>query len=128
MKNSILLLLSIAFLAACSLNPANKTNFSIKGNISDNYSGYAHLFKRERGEWIMLDSVIAENGSFIFKGVIELPELYYITDSSKNNHTPVFVEQAAMDFSASSTRTETPDLCIVSMVWQPEEGKSNLRS
>ncbi|MCD4737270.1 MAG: AhpC/TSA family protein [Bacteroidales bacterium] len=101
MKNSILFLLACFFFASCSVNQDDKTNYTINGTIDGNYSNYIYLFQRGSGEWIVLDSVLADTGSFVYKGTIELPELLYISDFSKKNHMPVFIEQGEMVFSTT---------------------------
>jgi peroxiredoxin len=83
-------LIGIAF-ASC-MNTANK--FKITGNIEDISKGWVMLAKAVNGELINIDSVQVESGKFVFSGVIETPEIYYLVFPGGEGRIQVFTEPA----------------------------------
>ena len=78
MKKLFILLFASTILFSCSNEPKDPTNYSINGTITGDFTGKVFLYKREAGDWVSLDSAIAEQGVFTFKGTIDYPEVYYI--------------------------------------------------
>ncbi|MBM3435471.1 MAG: AhpC/TSA family protein [Bacteroidetes bacterium] len=98
MKNIISMLVLGIMLGACS---GHKNTFTINGKLTGEYSGKVYLYKRESGARIKLDSAVVANGSFVFNGKIEFPELYYISLEDNNVSASFFAEPAEISFSAS---------------------------
>jgi peroxiredoxin len=101
MKNTLLFILAILFLAACDQKSVVKNEFSILGTLTGDYSGKAFLLKRESGEWKKLDSVATENGKFQFNGNITLPEMYYVRLENDNGTLSFFAEPSEINISAT---------------------------
>lgn len=101
MKNTVYFIIFLIFFISCSELSNEKNNFTITGKLTGDYSGKIHLFKREAGAWIQLDSTVVTNSSFILKGKIDLPELYYLSPGDKDIYATFFVEAAEIEVSAS---------------------------
>ncbi|MBN1337682.1 MAG: AhpC/TSA family protein [Bacteroidales bacterium] len=96
-------MLALLFLAGCSGENGDDSNFRINGNIAGGYEGKAYLLKRESGEWIRLDSAETIQGNFMLKGFLELPEAYYIGDNSGKGYALLFVEPGEIIFKTEAT-------------------------
>lgn len=92
MKNLITLLICGIILASCSESPVATHNFTINGTFENDFDGMAYLSKRENGEFNKLDSIQVQNKTFLFKGEIDLPEVYYLNFAGKKGYLPVFTE------------------------------------
>lgn len=87
-------LLVAAALISCSNLSSEQYNFTVNVNLEGDYSGKAYLFKRVADESVKVDSAMVENGTFQFKGKIDLPEVYYMQLEEGNKWASFFVEQA----------------------------------
>lgn len=110
MKNALIILVLAATLFSCSNQPTESYNFSINGIIEGDYSGKVFLYKRESGEWIKLDSSLVEENAFVFKGNIDLPEVYYISIEGDNKFSPLFTEQSDISFKSSISDFGNPEI------------------
>jgi len=110
MKNLINIILIVGLLASCTNQPIKNHNFTINGTVNSDYSGQALLYKRESAEWINLDSTVVKDGSFVFKGNIDLPEIYYINIGTENNFAPLFVEKSEIIFTANIDDFRNPKI------------------
>ncbi|MCD4665377.1 MAG: AhpC/TSA family protein [Bacteroidales bacterium] len=110
MKNLINLILIVGLLASCTNQSNENHNFTINGKINGDYSGLAFLFKRVSGEWIKLDSTVVKDGSFAFKGNINLPEVYYINLEGENQFASFFIEDSEISFEANLDDFRNPQI------------------
>ncbi len=78
MKKTLIFALAAAALCAC----APKNAYVIEGSIAG-LEGTVYLYKGNDA----VDSAAVKNGAFRFEGVVEQPDLYYITDSHRNTQT-----------------------------------------
>jgi len=101
MKNTVYFIIFFFLFISCSELTKDKNEYTITGKITGDYTGKIHLFKREAGTWIQLDSTNVANGSFILKGKIELPELYYLSLEDRDVYTTFFAEPSEIDFNAA---------------------------
>ncbi|HLO90682.1 MAG TPA: TlpA disulfide reductase family protein [Lentimicrobium sp.] len=76
MRNIILILSLVITISACNSRKSNE--FIINGNIEGKFTGNVYLQKNADGQFQILDTAKVENGKFVFKGVIESPDIYYI--------------------------------------------------
>lgn len=81
MKKLILLIFAVSFLFAC--NSGKK--YSVKGTIEGLTDGMAYLQIYGDNGFESIDSVIITNGSFVFEGSKESPEVSYISFKGMNN-------------------------------------------
>jgi len=109
MKKVLGLIIIVSIFLSCN-NLNNGHNFSINGTIEGEYDGQASLFKRESGEWILLDTTQVEAGSFIFQGKVDQPEFYYISLEDEDDFTGIFVEQADIVFKANIDDFSNPQI------------------
>jgi len=93
MRN-ILLLITFSALVITSCGPKNE--YRITGTLTGKDSVQLFLMKRDAGTWVSLDSAMVSDGSFAFSGLIDSPEMYYLSDASREIFIPVFVEQSPM--------------------------------
>lgn len=70
----ILIISFLLIVAACS----NKPEYQIKGTIKSDFNGLVYLKKFEDRSYIIIDSCTVTNGTFKFKGTVELPDMYSI--------------------------------------------------
>ncbi len=109
MRKVLGLLIIVSIVLSCN-NLNDGHNFSINGTIEGEYNGQASLYKRESGEWILLDSVAVEAGSFIFQGKVDQPEFYYISLEDEDDFTGIFVEQADITFESNIDDFSNPEI------------------
>ncbi|RLD60866.1 MAG: hypothetical protein DRI95_14940 [Bacteroidetes bacterium] len=110
MKNLFLLLIAAIILSSCSNEPKETTNYSINGNITGDFTGNVILYKREAGNWVSLDSTVAEQGSFVFKGKIEFPEIYYINLEGVSQYISIFVDKGEISLIADIKDIKNPKI------------------
>lgn len=83
--------LFLVFFAACSTQ--KKDGYKISGEIMGKTPALAYLKTADEGKEVIIDSSDFKNGKFTFEGVVELPEMYYITIGN-NKTNRFFVENA----------------------------------
>jgi peroxiredoxin len=94
MKNTIILLIAVAFLMSCN---SRKDQFTIKGHVAGTDTGMVYLQKFDTGQWLTVDSIRLEKGSFNFTGKVDLPEMWHIALQEKEIYVPLFVENGAIE-------------------------------
>ncbi|WP_157482859.1 DUF4369 domain-containing protein, partial [Geofilum rubicundum] len=82
MKKLFLGLALMGFLAACSTD-----TYKVSGNFEDITTGTVYLKKIEAQGVTELDTATIEDGSFVFEGSVEHPELHLIF--FEENRTPI---------------------------------------
>ena len=102
--------MAVVVLFSCSGPGTKDYNFAINGTIEGDYSGKAFLYKREAGEWIVLDSTQVENNAFRFEGTIGLPEVQYISIEGQNRFASLFAEQSEITFTATMEDFTNPEI------------------
>lgn len=93
-KNLIIIIVATALLASCTKAPKNE--FNISGTLDTVFNGFAYLQRRAEGPLITIDSAQITGGKFSFKGVVDYPEVYYVTIPATKSSVPFFVEPAAV--------------------------------
>jgi peroxiredoxin len=90
-KNILAILLAVILLASCSTKIQNE--FVITGSVDTALSTKMYLQKRADGPLITIDSTqTSATGEFEIKGVINYPEVYYLTIPATKSSVPFFVE------------------------------------
>ena len=90
-KNILAILLAVILLASCSTKVQNE--FVITGTVDTALSTKMYLQKRADGPLITIDSTqISSTGEFVIKGVVNYPEVYYLTIPATKSSVPFFVE------------------------------------
>ena len=110
MKNLFIIIIAGIILSSCSNEPKDTTNYSINGIITGDFNGQVFLSKREAGNWVSLDSTIAQQGAFEFKGNIDLPELYYINLEGVSRFIAIFVDKSEIKLVADVKDIEHPEI------------------
>ncbi len=90
MKNVILIALLFGFFA-CAKSPSYQVNVKLASA-----EGTAYLSQRVKGEWVMLDSAVIENGECQFKGVAKNPDVWYLSVSKRKDKLPFFIENSVI--------------------------------
>lgn len=90
MKN-VLLIAFLFGLFSCSQTPS----YTLRVKL-DSAEGKAYLSQRIKGDWIKQDSAVIENGACQFKGVVQNPEIYYLSVSTKKEKLPFFLENSVI--------------------------------
>ncbi len=101
--NKIIWLLSLPFLClfGCSPNESatsqgpEMSGFQISGNIENADSVLVKLQKRIDGEWLVEDSTIVVDKTFVLKGQLALAEMFYVSVDEGRSYIRVFVEPDA---------------------------------
>lgn len=89
--------LSITFLALIVLASCTKkvkNEFVINGTLDTVFNGTVYLQKRVDAPLVTIDSARFSEGKFSFKGVIDYPEVYYLTIPATKSSVPFFIESA----------------------------------
>jgi len=131
-KKFVGLIILLGIIISCQNKPEQDYSFSIHGNIEGDYLETVFLYKREAGEWIKLDSTTVENNTFVFKGNISLPEMYYLSIKGDNNFAEIFVEQASINFNANIDDFRNPEISgsashLEFVVYQQKSGEFDER-
>lgn len=110
-KTSLFIALFISLMAVQSCDsPKEATNFTINGSIKGNVDGKMVYLKNSEDRKI-IDSVVAKDGKFTFKGQMDYPQLYNITIAKNDTPArrgypiyqpiiPVFVENSNIQITA----------------------------
>jgi peroxiredoxin len=94
-KNLSILFAAAVILASCTTKVKNE--FVITGTVDTVISTKIYLQKRADGPLITLDStLISGTGEFKFKGVVDYPEVYYLTMPATKSSVPFFIEPSEM--------------------------------
>lgn len=110
MKKLLVALLAIVVLASCGNQKTNDSKYTITGSIDSTFSNNIYLLKREKGNWVNLDTSVAINGIFEFNGSIEMPEVYYIQPEGTNQFASLFVESGKITFKAEIKDFRNPEI------------------
>ncbi len=100
MKKSMLLILVLALLSACTTR--EKEGYTIEGSIGGLPDAMVLLQIRQAGSWVTLDSVQASKGNFILKGSVDMPTFMYLRFKGVSGSVPVFVENASISVVGSA--------------------------
>jgi peroxiredoxin len=93
----ILLASTAIFMTSCM---DSGTNYTATFNITGADDGWVILQQRKDGEFAKMDSAELKKGKAVVKGIIELPEFYYVSIKGVNGYIPVFLEQGEITVSA----------------------------
>lgn len=84
-------MLSFAIVMGCTSRTINP-GFKIIGNIEGLKDGKVYLYKYVKDEWMPVDTVKSVQGSFMFMGRVEIPEMYRIEINDTLPNMAIFVE------------------------------------
>ncbi len=85
-----ILIIAALFLASCSTKVQNE--FVITGDLDTTIDAKLFLQKRMDGPLMTIDSTQITGGQFKLKGVIDYPEVYYLTVPATKSSVPFFIE------------------------------------
>jgi peroxiredoxin len=89
-KRYLVFFLALAILTSCE-KPV-KNAFTVSGTVDTSFNGMIYLQKRVDAPLVTLDSARFTDGKFTFKGVIDYPEVYYLTIPAVKASVPFFIE------------------------------------
>jgi peroxiredoxin/ribosomal protein S24E len=92
MKNLWLIFALPLIMAACTQETKKEKPFTLNGEIAAYESEWVHLLKREQGQFITMDSTMAEEGRFVFNGKLEFPMLAYLKLEGVQRNVSFFLE------------------------------------
>ncbi|HEY9114413.1 MAG TPA: TlpA disulfide reductase family protein [Bacteroidales bacterium] len=92
-----LLAFTAIYMTACM---GDKTNYTATFNITGADDGWVILQQRKEGEFVKIDSAELKQGKAVVKGMLELPEFYYVSIEGTNGYIPMFVEQGEITVTA----------------------------
>lgn len=92
MKKQWFLFLIPVIMMACNTPQPKQPIFTLKGEIDKEISGKIYLLKREKGQFITLDSATIEDGSFNFNGKIDFPQFTYLQPEGHSEYIGFFLE------------------------------------
>jgi len=107
MKRILIPVIAILIISACE---TKQEGFIVNGSISGYPEGTALLKQRINSEFVTLDSTSIKNGKFEFKGLLELPEMCYITISDTLPYMRIFLENSAITIQADVDSLRTPTI------------------
>ncbi len=83
---------SVLLAISCTTEP----RYTITGTLEGDADGKILLEKREDGEWIIKDSADLVDGSFILNGMVEFPEMWYLSMEGKRGKLGLFLENSEL--------------------------------
>jgi thiol-disulfide isomerase/thioredoxin len=89
-KNLFITLLAVVMMASCTQTPKNQ--FIITGTIDSVFNGTVYLQRRVEAPLKTIDSAQISGGKFSFKGIVNYPEVYYLTIPATKSSVPFFIE------------------------------------
>lgn len=110
MKNILAVIIISGILFSCTSTPKKDYNFSINGTIDGDYTGQTYLYKREAGEWKLLDSTLIQDKTFRFEGNIDFPEFYYLSIENEQNYASIFIEQSDITIKINVEDFSNPEI------------------
>jgi peroxiredoxin len=93
-KNLSIILLVVIMMASCTKKVKNE--FVISGTLDTIFNGIVYLQKRVDAPLITIDSARFSDGKFSIKGVVDYPQVYYLTIPVTKSSVPFFVEPAGI--------------------------------
>ena len=99
MKKIYLFIIIGLTLISCK-DKTTRQGYHIKGNIRSSEDVMVFLQKNQDKETITVDSVIAENGEFSFKGKVEFPSVYFLKFGEKEEKIKFFLENSKIQINA----------------------------
>jgi len=81
---------SVLLAISCTTEP----HYTVTGTLEGDAEGKIYLEKRETGEWIMKDSADLVEGSFTLTGMVEFPEMWYLSMEGKRGKLGFFLENS----------------------------------
>lgn len=100
MKRFSIIILVLIAVAGCN---SSTDGFSLKGTLKGEVANGTEVFLRKtdaNNQLIDIDTALVDDGSFIFKGSAEGPELAYLFISNVNGNIPVILENGSIKVSA----------------------------
>jgi len=100
MKKIVLALTIVFAIVACNQKPEG---YSIEGTITGELENGTKVYLKKQGENnqpVDVDTTSVENGTFIFQGKTDVPEVHYIFIDQLQGYTAVVLENGEIDFSA----------------------------
>jgi len=98
MRNFILVLFAGLLLFSCS-QPKNQ--FEISGNIAQATEDWVVLARFVDNDLLPVDSLQVKKGKFDFKGIVEIPEMYYLHFKADNKYLGFFVEPGKLSITGT---------------------------
>jgi peroxiredoxin len=90
MRKLLYLFALVLFAFSCTTEP----QYTITGKLEGDAEGKVLLEKREAGEWVVKDTADLAGGSFTFTGMVEYPEMYYLSVEGKRGKLGLFLENS----------------------------------
>ncbi len=101
-KRAIMIFLILGIFSACG----KINHFELSGELPDIGNEKVYLQLREGRQFVSIDSTQAVNGSFHFRGKVEIPTLYAIWVPGKNQRHQLFVENSKIKLSAYPEKSD----------------------
>jgi peroxiredoxin len=110
MKKNWLILIIPVLMIACDTSTVKEESFTLQGEITDYESGWVHMLKREQGQFITLDSIMVDNGVFVFEGKIDQPRFTYLKLEGQQNYVTFFLEPGEIALKVSADNPGEPEI------------------
>jgi len=106
MKKIIYSLLAVALMFSCTIQP----KYKIEGNVDGLETGQATLKRVVEGKLETVDSVVIENGAFVFTGSVEQPEYYVITFADTLEGVQLFLDNVEIKINADAQNMQDAEV------------------
>lgn len=90
MRKLFFALAALVLAISCSTEP----QYTITGKLDGDTEGKILLEKREAGEWIVKDTADLVDGTFTLTGMVEFPEMLYLSMEGKRGKLSFFIENS----------------------------------
>lgn len=110
MKKNWLIFIIPVLMIACDTSTVKEKSFTLQGEITAYESGWVHMLKREQGQFITLDSTMADNGVFVFEGKIDQARFTYLKLEGQQNYVTFFLEPGEIELKVSLENLGDPEV------------------
>jgi peroxiredoxin len=100
MRNTLFTLLTLVILVSCNSKPEGYTiNGTLTGEIDDGVEVYLKK-GGDNNQLVEVDTARTENGSFVFRGIKDMPEMHYILVDKYIGYAAAVLENGEIVFAA----------------------------
>jgi len=101
MKKQMLIFVLPLLMLACRAPEGKEKLFTLKGEATGYETGWVHLLKREKGQFITLDSTMVEAGAFTMTGKLDYPLYSYLKLEGHHPFIAFFLEPGDITLSVN---------------------------
>lgn len=110
MKKHWIIFILPAIMMACNTSTVKEKPFTVQGEITAYESGMIYLLKREKAQFITLDSTMVNEARFVFNGEIDYPRFTFLKLDGQQNYIPFFLEPGEIELKVNIDELGNPEV------------------